>query len=494
MKAMELLEVMSSIRDNYILEAEEFRQETASIKQFRPRRTLSYRIAAVLAIILVCAVLLQTPVGAAAVEIVKEQVSKLIDTLFPPKEIVIAPEGMPEAIPHEAQGREPEENTMGFAIYVDTENYVMTEEDGAYFIRPIHVNPELPPCEMEIREYPDKDPMTLGQEVKAQYEADGWDMVGDLFGITGAKGCSMDVSDGMTSLDAQEGHYFRDNGKGGTFHIISRYFLEAMEGHGTRFAAMYQTFTLIAPQDTSGYTGGDSTLVEAMRQELAYVAEHDKELEAYLLNAMTQADMNTAAEQRYTLWLDTFDKLWSALVQTMDQATLDALTEDQLEWSTEKAAILEGKREEMDGGSLTGTVFFGSGRELLAQRCTQLFAYLEGTNPIPVRKYTSDLAPDAVVKEFCEAWLRGDTQTMKQHLSDSCTQAMDIYSGGDPSAVTINTFKGLNTILHDMTNRGLCFPSLEFRPTPDSDYFLYLSIELGWENGQWKVLSFGLEG
>lgn len=493
MRSMELLEVMGAIRDKYILEAEELRGQTAAVKEFRPRRTLS-RIAAVIAVVLVCAMLLQTPIGAAAVEIVKEGFSKLIDTLFPPREIVLAPEGLPEAIPHEAQGREPEENTMGFAIYVDTERYVMTQEDGAYFIRPIHANPDLPPCEMEIREYPDKDPMTLGQEVKAQYEADGWDMVGDLFGITGAKGCTMDVSNGMTSLDAQEGHYFRDNGKGGTFHIISRFYLEAMEGHGTRFAAMYSTFSLIAPQDTSGYTGGDSTLVEAMRQELAYAAEHDKELEHYLLNAMTQADMNTAAEQRYTLWLDTFDKLWGALAQTMDQVSLDALTEDQLEWSAEKAAVLAGKREEMDGGSLTGTVVFGSGRELLAQRCTQLFGYLEGTTPIPARKYTSDVAPDEMVKEFTEAWLRGDKQTVKGYLSAEYTRDVEVYAGGAPEAAVVNPVKGLDTILHDMTNRGMCFPSVEFRPSADSDFFCYLSLELQWEDGQWKVLGYGMEG
>lgn len=493
MRSMELLEVMGSIRDKYILEAEALRNHTAPVKEFRPRRAMS-RIAAVLAVLLFCAVLLQTPMGAAAVEMVKEGFSKLIDTLFPPKEIVIAPEGLPEAIEHEAQGRDPEEDSMGFAIYVDTERYVMTQEDGAYFIRPIHTDPDLPPCEMEIREYPDVDPMTLGQETKAKYEADGWDMVGDLFGITGAKGCSMDVSNGMTSLDAQEGHYFRDNGKGGTFHIICRYFLEAMEGHGTRFAAMYRTFTLIAPQDTSGYTGGDSTLVEAMRQELAYAAEHDKELENTLLNAMTQADMNIASEQRYTLWLDTFDKLWSALSQTMDRTALDALTEDQLNWSMEKAAVLGGKREELDGGSLTATVVFGSGREMLAQRCSQLLAYLEGTAQVPARKYASDLQPEGVVREFTEAWFRGDGQTIKKYLSSECTWQVPGYEGGNPEKVVISGIKNLDSYILDMANRGVIFPSIEFRPTADSDFFCYLSLTMQWEQGQWKVLSCALEG
>ena len=43
--------------------------------------------------------------------------------------------------------------------------------------------------------------------------------------------------------------------QGGCFRITSRYFLEAAEGHGARFAAMVDTFTVIPPQG-----GADSIL------------------------------------------------------------------------------------------------------------------------------------------------------------------------------------------------------------------------------------------
>ena len=49
------------------------------------------------------------------------------------------PEGTPEVIHHEAQGRDPEEDTPGFAMYVDKENYVMTEENGIYYVRQIPI-------------------------------------------------------------------------------------------------------------------------------------------------------------------------------------------------------------------------------------------------------------------------------------------------------------------------------------------------------------------
>lgn len=464
----DLLDILGEVKGAYILQAQQHREGNKKIIPFRPRNRFLRNIAAIAAIVLICAVLMQTPIGAAAVEMVKEGFSKLIDTLFPPKEIVIAPEGIPEAIPHEAQGRDPEENTMGFAIYVDTENYVMTEEHGAYYIRPIYVNPDLPACEMEIREYPDIDPMTLGQQTKAQYEADGWDMVGDLFGITGSIGCSMDVSNGMTPLDAQEGHYFRDNGKGGTFHIVYRYFLEAIEGHGTRFAAMYSTFTLIAPQDTSDYTGGDSTLLAAMQMEMDYALEHSQELYTQMTEvALTQADMNAAAEQRYTLWLDTFDKLWKALEQTLDQTKFEALTEEQLDWNAVKASVIAQKTADAGGGSITALIVFDASATMMEERCTQLLAYLEGTAPINPRAYTTDLSPVDTVNTFVESYFEDNIQ--------------------------INTIKGMEDYVQTHAQYGRLDASVEFRPTPDSDYFQYLSLTLKWD-GQWKVAEYGLEG
>lgn len=468
MTNQDLLDILGEVKGTYILQAQRYRDGTKKVIPFRPRNRMLRNIAAIAAIVLICAVLMQTPIGAAAVEMVKEGFSKLIDTLFPPKEIVIAPEGMPEAIEHEAQGRDPEEDTMGFAIYVDTENYVMTEENGAYYIRPIHTAPDLPPCEMEIREYPDIDPMTLGQKTKSQYEADGWDMVGDLFEITGSIGCSMDVSEGMTSMDLQEGHYFRDNGKGGTFHIISRYFLEAMEGHGTRFAAMYRTFTLIAPQDASGYTGGDSTLLAAMQKEMEYAADHSKELYTQQTDVtLTRADMNSAAEQRYTLWLDTFDKLWNALAQALDKVSFDALTEEQLDWNAVKASVIAQKTRDANGGSLTALIVFDASATMMEERCGELLAYLEGTAPIQPRAYTTDLSPENVVNAFVESYFEDRTN--------------------------INAIKGMEDYVQHHAQYGRLDVSAEFRPTPDSDYFNYLSITLEWD-GKWQITDHGIEG
>ena len=209
MKSMDLLEVVGSIRDKYILEAGKCREQTVPTKKAKSNRTVQFRIAAMIALVLAGILFLQTPMGVAAVEIVKESVSRLIETLFPPKDIIVMPEGSPEVVHHEAQGRDPEEDTPGFAMYVDTENYVMTEENGIYYVRqiPIEYDREsirdqqaalleglsreeqeaaidariqelkefyasLPANEIEIREVPGKEFSAYAEEIRNQKSTD----------------------------------------------------------------------------------------------------------------------------------------------------------------------------------------------------------------------------------------------------------------------------------------------------------------------------------
>lgn len=46
-----------------------------------------------------------------------------------------------------------------------------------------------------------------------------------------------------------EAHYFFYDGSTGSYHITAKYFLEAAEGHGMRFSAMVDSFTLVTSQD-----------------------------------------------------------------------------------------------------------------------------------------------------------------------------------------------------------------------------------------------------
>lgn len=279
MKSMDLLEVMGAIRDQYILDADESRKELSSEEKKAHIRHTHYKVAAIIALVLACILFLQTPVGVAAVEAVKEQVSDWIESLFPPKNITLTPEGMTEVVPHGAIGREPKDGVPGFAMYIDTERFYGIEENGAFFVRqiPIEYDREeirrqqsalikdlspaeqeayidkhieelkefyasLPPIEIEIRHIVNKDYKTYAAETLVQM-AGIWHRVKD-FGFDASDRYSFLVA-AETKWDApHQYHYFIDDGSGGTFHIISKSYLEA-DGASYRFGVMIGTFTVL---------------------------------------------------------------------------------------------------------------------------------------------------------------------------------------------------------------------------------------------------------
>jgi len=489
MNSLDLLDVIGHAQDAYILDAEDARRDADPGKK-PGRRILARRLATAAAIVLACFVFFQTPVGAAAAEVVREQVAKLIDTLFPPKALDVPLEGHANTIPHQAQGREPEQNAPGFAIYVDTASYTMTQEDGVYYIRP-NLPPDntLPTCEMEIREVPDTLPQDLAEQTRQQMLG-GWDQVDAIFRHIEPMYLSFYASGGSNWDSPQEDHCFFDNGKQGSFHIILRYFLEAAEGHGTRFYTMLRTFTLIAPQDASGYTGTDALILEATRQQIAFTREQCGLLQQEMAGLMTQLDMNDNAQQRYELWLDMLDKLWSALEQTYAPPALSGLLAQQLDWSVDAAAFLRSAAAQVGGGSMAPLVYGETGAALVEQRVDALLPFLSGDIPLPQGPAAPD--PEDTVLAFAESCLRGDTAAMAAFLSRTCPQPSQ--TGPSYAAATVGAVQGLDATVKDMARDGQLSPSVEFRPSPDRDACLCLRITLLWEEGAWKVSSYSLEG
>ena len=142
MKEDRIINALGQVKDEFILEA--------APKAGREKRHAFRGLAAALAIVLLGALFFQTAPGAAAAEYVAEKVSSLIQTLFPPKEMSVIVEGTEVEGQYAAVGQEPEadetegEAVPGFAIYIDTESYTMTEENGVTLIRPINFSPDLP--------------------------------------------------------------------------------------------------------------------------------------------------------------------------------------------------------------------------------------------------------------------------------------------------------------------------------------------------------------
>lgn len=269
MKEERILHLLGEVDEKYIAEAAP--KETPKKKPVLRR----------LMIVAACLGLLLT-LGCAAVAVspeVRAAVQSIIEILFPPKEVTVTPEGLPESVPHTAQGQEPTEDAPGFAIYVDEGRYEMTEENGVFVIRPkksslsredvrqnnsallegLTVEEQeafiddrlakqeafyaaLPPCEMEIRELEGTDLEAVATAIRTEM-TQTWETVTEIenedFRL------SFLASDG-TAWDApQENHYFYPNGERRGYHIIIRYYSEAEEGHGYRFRTMLETFSVI---------------------------------------------------------------------------------------------------------------------------------------------------------------------------------------------------------------------------------------------------------
>lgn len=525
MTELELLKAIGYAQDAHILDADEMPVKKKVVPFQKLPKAAVRAVAAILAVVLAVGLFLQTPMGVAAAEIVKEKISQFLDILFPPKELVVNVEGTPETIHHEAQGRDPETDTPGFAIYVDTDRYTMTEENGSWFIRPIPVQYDreeirkqqaallegmtqqeqeaaierrieeleafyaaLPPVEMEIRELPDKTPVEAAEAVRAEM-AGKWESLSDIWGYGQPVVLSIEAYQGLNWDSPQESHYFRDNSGGGCFHITMRGYQEAADHFG-RFMTMMDTFSIVAPQDTSQYSGASDALLSAMRQEVAYAQEQSQRLLDAGNQAENQADINTAVMERDALWLQAHEKLWNALEQTLDEDTFQNLLAEHLEWSSQKRVAIELAQAELGGGSLTGTVVYGESAKRVQERTLTLLSYLEGKAAPAPRDKSLTLSPNAMVEAFTAAYFGGDIQTIEKYLSDSYFGVVELYTDGNP---VIHATKGLDNIPQDMTERGVLHPSIEFYATPESDSYLYLSISLVWENNHWAVTSYGLE-
>lgn len=281
MNSERIMDALGKVNEEYIVEA-------APDKKRVSRAKIRWIAAAVaVAVILVVS---QTAPIAAALETVKETVTSFFETLFPPKDITVTLEGQDETVSHVAGGKEPQADgdgtasTPGFVIYYDAENYIMTEEEGATYIRPIAVSltredviagneslleglseqereakidellrqyqehyDSLPVRELEIVHLPKVEPADAARSARDKALGE-WKNVTELSETDLPEGYSYHTTAGYDWDSPVEDLWFISDGQDGTFRITARYFIEASEGHGVRFAVMVNTFKVIAEE------------------------------------------------------------------------------------------------------------------------------------------------------------------------------------------------------------------------------------------------------
>lgn len=176
----------------------------------------------------------QTQPGQAALE-------KIRQYFEPEKQIVDQIEGMDEVIEGKLQ-----ESEMGYVLYYDQKRYKIVEEDNVDRIEMIEKFDNMPDVYMEISQDKDRTPEEVVTELAETLKA-------DFSKVDAAKNVNDPVeaihihaiNGGTNADDVVVNYYLVDNTKGGTFIIEQKYFLEASEGHGTRFYNMLKEFVVV---------------------------------------------------------------------------------------------------------------------------------------------------------------------------------------------------------------------------------------------------------
>lgn len=127
-----------------------------------------------------------------------------------------------------------------FLFHLDP-TYTLSEKDGKWRLIPVEP-PEgnLPWCGMTIEHRPGVSPETAAEAVAEELRASDFDEVSDIKADN--RSLTFHASYGTDWDDAQVDVWVADDQNGGCYVLTGRYFLEAAEGHGVRFANMAATF------------------------------------------------------------------------------------------------------------------------------------------------------------------------------------------------------------------------------------------------------------
>lgn len=145
---------------------------------------------------------------------------------------------------HQLGAEEPTE----FILYVDETAYRQSTENGVLTVEPLVDMGDLPACRLEVSRQPDislTDAAAWAGEVLSETYAD----VSEPEAVSAPDGLAITASNGLNWDSPQALVRLVEDRQGGVFVLYARYFLEAAEGHGARFADMMATFEPVSPED-----------------------------------------------------------------------------------------------------------------------------------------------------------------------------------------------------------------------------------------------------
>ncbi len=96
------------------------------------------------------------------------------------------------------------------------------------------------------------------------------------------------------------------------------------------------------------------------------------------------------------------------------------------------------------------------------------------------------------MEAFAESYFAGDAGAVQMFLASTYEGAAEIYEG--TGMISDLTVKGLSDTDERKVENGKCTVSIEFRDSNYNDMFLYLTVILVKEQGDWKIQFYGMEG
>lgn len=171
---------------------------------------------------------------------------KSIQNWFAPeKQIEIELEGDKE----QTQGQVHVDEESRYAIYYDKERYKLVQEEGKDVITTIDPLPEpFPQVSLTIEQDVSKKPEELAQEIAEQLASE-YAEVREIEQVTSpVNGYSIHAIDGHDRLSKVITVYVTSNEQEGSFILTNNYFLEAAEGHGSRFRQTLEQFEVLKPE------------------------------------------------------------------------------------------------------------------------------------------------------------------------------------------------------------------------------------------------------
>lgn len=136
-----------------------------------------------------------------------------------------------------------------FMIHFNPESYASREENGMYMIRPTTpMSGTFPECSLQITRAADMPPAAAAQSLREEL-IESHLYVGDITDATAIKGLFFHADNGNAWDAEQVDVTITDDLQGGSYILTARYFTEAAEGHGVRFADMVSTFQAVTSVD-----------------------------------------------------------------------------------------------------------------------------------------------------------------------------------------------------------------------------------------------------